>query len=317
MNQRKLEVVKHEIDRLNIDILGISELKWTGIGHFQSDKYRVFYAGNDRIRRNGVFIILKVDIEKIVLSYNAKTDRIISIKLKGNPVNATIIQAYVPTANTEEDKLDSFYNDIQEEIDRAPKQELLMVIGDWNPKMGSIEKLRIVEIYGLETRNEAGERLIEFSESNGLFIVNTFCKVPKRRLYTWTPSDGQYRNQIDYIIGNRRERSPILAITTRLGANCGTDHKLLSSKIRLTLKKDTTAIAVPKYDINNIPEEFKSRMKNRYEILSFIDGEPEEIWTKVKNIITEEAEKTVLKLKKGKKPQWMSIKTLKTAQDID
>ena len=62
MNQGKLEMVNHEMDRLNIDIVGISELKWTGIGHFQSDEYRVFYVGNGSIRRNGVAIILKADV---------------------------------------------------------------------------------------------------------------------------------------------------------------------------------------------------------------------------------------------------------------
>ena len=91
MTQAKLEVLKHETDRLNIDILGISESKWTGIEHFQSDKYRVFYAGNESIRRNEVVIILNADIEKMVLGYNAKTDRIISTRLKENSVNITIM----------------------------------------------------------------------------------------------------------------------------------------------------------------------------------------------------------------------------------
>ena len=85
MNHGKLEVVKHEMDRLNINILGISELKWTGTGHLQSDEYRVFYAGNDSIRRNRVTIILKTGIEKTVWGYNAKTDRIILIRLKAIP----------------------------------------------------------------------------------------------------------------------------------------------------------------------------------------------------------------------------------------
>ena len=130
MNQEKLEVVKHGMDRLNFDILGISELKWTGTRHLQSDEYRVFYGGNDSIRRSRVAIILKAGIEKTVWSYDAKTDRIILIRLKGNLVNITIIQVFAPNANAEEDEPDSFDNDIQEEIDQTPKQDLLMIIGD-------------------------------------------------------------------------------------------------------------------------------------------------------------------------------------------
>ena len=119
----------------------------------------------------------------MILGYSAKTDRIISIRLKENPVSITIIQVYAPTANTEEDELDGFYNDVQEEIDRTPKQNVLMIIGDWNAKVGSTEALRIVGKYGLGARNGAGKRLIEFCETNGLFITNTFFKVPKQQLY--------------------------------------------------------------------------------------------------------------------------------------
>ena len=141
-------------------------MKWSEIGHFQSDKYRVFYAGNDSIRRNGVAIILKADMEKMVLDYNAKTHRIISIGFKVNPVNITIIQVYAPTPNAEEDKLDRFYSDVQEEIDRTRKQNLLMIIGDWNAIVRSTEERRIVGKYGLGTRKETGERLIKFCEAN-------------------------------------------------------------------------------------------------------------------------------------------------------
>ena len=112
MNQGKLEVVKHEMDRLNINIPGKSELKWTEIEHFKSVIYRVFYPRNGSLRRNGVAIILEAVKEKTVLGCNVKIDRIMSIRLKRNPVNITIIQVYAPTANAEDDKLDSFYNDV-------------------------------------------------------------------------------------------------------------------------------------------------------------------------------------------------------------
>ena len=91
------------------------------------------------------------------MNYIAKTDRTISIRLNGNPVNITIIQVYGPTADVEEEKLHSFYNNVQEEIDGTPKQDLLMITSDWNAKMGNTEELRIFGKYDLGTQNEAGE----------------------------------------------------------------------------------------------------------------------------------------------------------------
>ena len=82
-------------------------------------------------------------------------------------------------------------------------------------------------------RNEAGQRLIEFCQENALVIANTFSQQHKRRLYTWTSPDGQYRNQIDYILCNQRWKSSIQSAKTRLGADCGSDHELLIAKFRL------------------------------------------------------------------------------------
>ena len=107
--------------------------------------------------------------------------------------------------------------------------------------------------FGLGVQNEAGQRLIEFCQENTLVIANTLFQQHKRRLYTWTASDGQYRNQIDYILCSQRRRSSIQSAKTRLGADCGSDHELLISKYRLKLKKVGKTIGPFRYDLNQIP----------------------------------------------------------------
>ena len=102
MNQGKLEVVKQEMTRVNIDILGISELKWTGMGEFNSDDHYIYYYGQESLRRNGVAIVVNKRVQNAVLGCNLKNDRMISVRFPGKPFNITVIQVYAPTNNAEE-----------------------------------------------------------------------------------------------------------------------------------------------------------------------------------------------------------------------
>ena len=102
MNQGKLEVVKQEMARVNVDILGISELKWTGMGEFNSDDHYIYYCGQESLRRNGVAIMANKRVRNAVLGYNLKHDRMISVQFQGKPFNITVIQVYAPTSNAEE-----------------------------------------------------------------------------------------------------------------------------------------------------------------------------------------------------------------------
>ena len=113
MNQGKLEVVKPEMASVNIDILGISELKWTGMGEFNSDDHWIYYCGHESLRRNGVAIIVNKRVRNAVLGYNLKNDRMISVCFQGKPFNIMVIQVYVPTSNAEEAEVDWFYEDLQ------------------------------------------------------------------------------------------------------------------------------------------------------------------------------------------------------------
>ena len=112
MNQGKLEVVKQEMARVNVDILGISQLKWTGMGEFNSDDHFAYYCRQECLRRDGVAMMVNKRIQNAVLRYNLKNDRMISVHLQGKPFNITVIQVYAPTSNTEEAEVEWFYEDL-------------------------------------------------------------------------------------------------------------------------------------------------------------------------------------------------------------
>ena len=129
MNQGKLEVVKQEMARVNVDILGISELKWTGMGEFNSDDHYIYYCGQESLRRNGVAIMVNKRVQNAVLGCNLKNNRMISVHFQGKPFNSTVIQTYAPTSNTEEAEVGRFYEDLQDPLELTPPKDILFIIG--------------------------------------------------------------------------------------------------------------------------------------------------------------------------------------------
>ena len=115
----------------------------------------------------------------------------ISASFQGKPLNITVTQVYVPTSNAEEAEGEWFSEDLQDLLELTPKKDVLFIIGNWNAKIGSQEIPAITGKFGLGIQNEAGQRLIQFSQENTLVIENTLFQQHKRRLYTWTPPDGQ------------------------------------------------------------------------------------------------------------------------------
>ena len=159
MNQGKLEVIKQEMARVNINILGISELKWTGMGEFNSDDHYIYYCGQESLRRNGVAIMVNKRVGNAVLGCNLKNDTMISVHFQGKPFNITVIQVYAPTSNAEETELEWFYENLQDLLQLTPKKGVLFIIGDWNAKLGSQETSGVTGKFGLGVQNEAGQRL--------------------------------------------------------------------------------------------------------------------------------------------------------------
>ena len=120
MNQGKLEVVKQEMARVKINILGISKLKWTGMGEFNSDDHYIYYCRQESLRRNGVAMMVNKSVQNAVLGCNLKNERMISVRFQGKTFNITVIQVYAPTSNAEEAEVEWFYEDLQDLLELTP-----------------------------------------------------------------------------------------------------------------------------------------------------------------------------------------------------
>ena len=140
MNQGKMEVVKQEMIRVNVDILGISELKWTGMGEFNSDDHYIYYCGQESLRRNGVAIMVNKRVQNPVLAYNLRNDRMIFAHFQGKPFNITVILVYAPVSNAEEAEVKRFLKSTRL-LELTHKKAVLFIIRDWNGKIASQEIL--------------------------------------------------------------------------------------------------------------------------------------------------------------------------------
>ena len=144
-------MVKQKMARVNVDILGISKLKWTGMGQFNSDDHYIYYCGQESFRRNGVAIMVNKSL-KCILKCNLKNDRMISVHFQGKPFNITVIQVYAPNSNAEEAEVERFYEDLQDLLELTHKKDVLFIIGDWNAKVGSQETPGVTGKFGLGIR---------------------------------------------------------------------------------------------------------------------------------------------------------------------
>ena len=134
---------------MNISILGISKLKWTGMGEFNSDDHCIYYCGQESLKRNGVAIMVDKRVRNAVLGCNLRNDRMISVHFQGKPFNITVIQVYAPTINAEEAEVERCYEDLQDLLELTPEKDVLFIIGDWSAKVGSQETPVVTGKFGL------------------------------------------------------------------------------------------------------------------------------------------------------------------------
>ena len=192
--------------RVNIDILGISELKLTGMGEFSSDDHYIYYCGQESIRRYGVALIVNKSPKFSTWVQSQKWQNDLC-SFPRQTIQFPVIQVYAPTSNAKEAEVEKYYEDLQDLLELTPKKDVLFITGNWNAKIGSQEIRGVIGKFGLGVQNEAGQRLTEFCQEKAPVIANILFQQHKRRLYTWTSPDGQYQNQIDYILRSQRWRS--------------------------------------------------------------------------------------------------------------
>ena len=242
----KMELLELEAERYGISCLGISETRWTGSGHFKTDRGgKVLFAGNESdlikqskhgsIHESGVAIWINAQMSKSLLGYNPVSKRIITARFQCKPVNLTMIQVYAPTAEAQVEEKEKFYSELQEVVDATPRSDMLWLCGDFNAKIGNGSS---IGKHALGTENDNGSRLTQFCESNKLVARNCTQKTHPRRQYTWRSPDGVHRNQIDYILVQKRWLTSVRKCRTYPGVQVDSDHVLLMGKLHIKLQKN-------------------------------------------------------------------------------
>ncbi|CAF4143408.1 unnamed protein product, partial [Rotaria magnacalcarata] len=313
----KLDLLRHEMNRYRYDIIGISEVRWTGKG--ETSRGDFIWSGENNNHIRGVGILLSTKAKKSLMSYNPINSRIITARFNATPFNVTIIHVYAPTSDSSEDEIETFYDCVEETIIKAPKKDVIIITGDWNAKVGTDNTgwESVMGRYGYGSRNERGERLLEFAAEHNLFICNTRFQQKSNRKWTWESPDGIHKNMIDLVIVQKRWKTSVTNCRTFQGADISSDHSLVLCNIKLKLKKlQHKPRHDQRYDMNQLKDQttrqlYQARIENNLKNIHStcnLDEHAAQIEKAVK-----EALQATVTLKKTPKKPWISDQTLDLA----
>uniref|UniRef100_A0A8D8YBX5 Craniofacial development protein 2 n=1 Tax=Cacopsylla melanoneura TaxID=428564 RepID=A0A8D8YBX5_9HEMI len=308
----KLENLLIEMKRLNLEIVGISEVRCKNQSDYWNDGYRIIHSG-DETGKNGVGMIMNKDWGNRVKNVVLYNNRIMLVKLQINENEVmNVIQIYMPTGRYDDEVVEEVYDQIDDVWEMAGRNEKVIVLGDWNAVVGALKEEDVTGNYGYGRRNDRGDRLIEFCKEKELFIANTLFEQPMNRRYTWTKPGGLDTYQLDYIMIRRSQIKYALQCKTYPGADINTDHNLVFMKMRLDTKRKIKKVAnIKKYNLSklkesnlkrNYQEAVKDKIREVKEIPRDINGK----WTTIKNVIKEAASETLGTLKNAPRKPWIT-----------
>ena len=320
----KLKELTHKMERYRWNLLGLAEMRWKSFGETSTEEgHKVYFSGKKDKHEQGVGFLVHKDIVNTVMGCRPISSRLITIRLKATPFNMTVIQVYAPTSDYDDSEVEDFYGQLQEVIEETPKKDNLIVLGDWNAKVGKDAQNNWQDTCGpfcnTET-NERGHRLLEFAMYNELMLANTFGPHKTSRRWTWHSPDGKHHNQIDYILVKRRFHTGVNIARTRSfpGADIGSDHDLLMTSFHIRLKR----ISKPKptrikFDIEklkdpDVAEAFKAMIGGKFAPLIILDDKYTDVnllTNTFYKIVTDTAHEILGKHRRTKKP-WVTTDIL-------
>ena len=307
--------------RFKIDILAISETHWSleTPEAFVKNNYTIIHSGrNDNIYRQGVAIILHKGIAENLQGYDLVSERLMVIQIEKSTDPMFILQVYAPDSTYSEEEVEAFYETLQNYINRLPRKRKLVVLGDFNAKVGqqSYEVWpRIAGRFSIGNKNSNGEKLLQFCAINQFSIINTLYKQPKHRLVTWTSPDRRTQSQIDFIIVPTDSRGQVKKCRVYNSFDVDSDHSLVLMKYTWKKRKTknfpkvSNRYAVEKFQDNEIKNTFQTKIGGAFQqLMEKEDITLEEMYnsfTKCVNSITNES----VGKRKRKEVAGMSVET--------
>ena len=310
----KLDNVKQEMDRMQFQVLGLAETRWTGQGRIETGNKTMIYSGGST-HEKGVGILFDQNIAKSIKGWLGVSDRVILAKLKGKPFDIGIIQIYAPTSAHDDEEVEKFYEDLDFAMKQLKSQDVKIVMGDFNAKVGSLRSEEIVGPWGLGDKNERGERLIDWCRENDFFVSNTWHEQHPRRRYTWISPGDRTRNQIDFILIQKRFRNAVKSVKTLPGADCDSDHVPVMCKMRISLKRLRKGRYQPKFEVGflktnkDLKEKFVIEVKNKFQLLEDLN-DTDELWNGIKTSINETIQENIPQKPRKENKKWMTNEVL-------
>lgn len=277
--QAKIEELEHELEATDFkwDIIGLAETRRKGEQLVQLDSGNVLYTIGNETSNGGVGFLVNKKIMDRVQEFKAVNDRIATMTLKINErYQMQITQVYAPTTDHEDEEIEEFYEALSHAIERS-KSHYKIVMGDFNAKVGLQEQQEEMTVgkHGLGERNERGTRLVQFAKANNLTITNTLFKKKENRKWTWRSPNGITKNEIDYILTNKRHIFLDTEVIQKVGI--GSDHRLVRSTIRLDTNLERSKMikkSLAKVDLAKLTTkkaEFQIELRNKFEGLEIED----------------------------------------------
>ncbi|BHF82821.1 hypothetical protein SprV_0802596000 [Sparganum proliferum] len=291
----------HSLYQYNVDVCCLSEVRLPDSGSREikipgvESHFTLYHSGpHDSSGQHGVAIALSQQADLALLAWEPVNDRMAYVRLKGHFTNISIVSVYAPTSAAEQRDKEEFYSQLQALFDRLPRRDFLIVAGDWNGRTGPGDPTtsHLLGRFGLGSRCENGERLLNFVDRNRLLVTNTCFQHLKKHLLTWYSNDGHTANQIDYILVSSRFRSWVHNSRSMRGAETGnahgSDHILVRTRLKVHLSPAPQMSRSRRLDVAKIRQASTAEALGRE---SRTDGEVSNQWSSLKTSVYGAAEK--------------------------
>ena len=322
-------LLARELQKYKINVCCLSETRLNDVLSkkltvSESDSFQFYNSGpNDGSGKQGVGFLIDGPTASCVTSWEPVSPRIAMIRLRGHISHITIIAVYAPIRDSSDAVKDAFYYDLQRIIDKTPRRDMLFVAGDWNARLGRVDPdtAAVIGRHTVGDRCINGERLLQLARYNNLCVTNTLFEHKRLHLVTWRSNDGVTTAQIDHILVSRRWRSSCTDARVYRGADTGSlngsDHYLLTCKVRHRLSRQKRQKAGKRFDVSKLrcPEikaDFELKLSNRFDALNRLSLVDEE-WAQIK-IATQDVAEEVLGHTKRKQRAWISDHTIELVE---
>ena len=311
------EELQTVLEKYEMDIVALQEVRWPGNGATDLSGGRLYYSGRkDGRHEQGVGFYVRSNLIENVIEFDPITNRLARLRVRSAWLKISMVVVHAPIEDSTADVQDAWYDELNEVMAKIPRHDLLLVLGDWNAKIGKGNDVAAFRDsagnHSLhDTCSDNGLRLLSWATQHGLVVGGTIF--PHREIHkgTWLSPDTRTVNQIDHILIRRRFRTSLLDVRNRRGAECNSDHYLVHAKVKIKLAVEKKKVKrILKYDTeklkdNAIRDEYQIEVRNRFEALRTINDDIQ--WEDVARVIKEAAGETLGYEKKDVRPGTMMI----------